>query len=201
MSGEVLLPPVHVQTSAIIFPNMLSVFSQKFIRKVNMEEMLSFFNLELNDLHRKLFRYFDEDDSGQLNFAEFTCTIWNFLTAKKLGIIFFNMVSMKLYECLYTMFILFTYHEECINYDDWRVLTTIFISRLIQKQYFLQGDLHGNGVLRNKEMKELMQVVHSLKSLEQNKLMNAEYEKMKNGEYYCIHSNVHSFILFSFGNG
>ena len=63
-----------------------------------MEEMLSYFRLELNPLHRKLFQYFDEDGSEQLNFAEFTCTVWNFLTAKKLGMIFFNMVSMNAHD-------------------------------------------------------------------------------------------------------
>ena len=38
-------------------------------------EMYAYFGLEDNGLHRKLFGFFDEDDSGQLNFAEFGVSI------------------------------------------------------------------------------------------------------------------------------
>lgn len=105
-----------------------------FSGEINMEEMLSYFKLEITPLTRRLFRYFDEDGSGQLNFAEFACTVWNFLTAKNLGIICFNM-----------------------------------------------ADLEGKGVIRNGELKELLEIVHSLPNLESNEGMMSEFNSLKNG--------------------
>ena len=36
-------------------------------------------------LQEKLFQFFDEDRSGELNFCEFACSIWNLLSTKKFG--------------------------------------------------------------------------------------------------------------------
>lgn len=43
-------------------------------------ELFHYFKVEENDLTTKLFRTFDIDDSGKLDFCEFTLNFWNYLT-------------------------------------------------------------------------------------------------------------------------
>ena len=83
---------VILEKSQYSSDNFFLCFIFIYLPQIDMSEMFSYFRLEDNILHRKLFSYFDEDGSGYLNFAEFTCTLWNFLTSKSLGLIFFNMV-------------------------------------------------------------------------------------------------------------
>ena len=93
MSGEVNNSFIDFDDNDSIFHNMKNVpLVSNTSLQIDMKEMFQYFHLEDHSLHRKLFSYFDEDESGHLNFAEFACTLWNFLTAKSLGLIFFNMV-------------------------------------------------------------------------------------------------------------
>jgi Ca2+-binding EF-hand superfamily protein len=43
-------------------------------------ELFRYFTVEENDLTTKLFKSFDIDNSGKLDFCEFTLNFWNFLT-------------------------------------------------------------------------------------------------------------------------
>lgn len=54
-----------------------------------------------------------------------------------------------------------------------------------------QADLHGKGVVKNQEMQDLLEIVHSLPSINSNKLMKAEFDKMKNGSYF-----IHGLLSF-----
>lgn len=132
---EIMKDTLHLQDHEInkLF-HYYCLIDKDLSGEIDMSEMFSYFRLEDNILHRKLFSYFDEDGSGYLNFAEFTCTLWNFLTSKSLGLIFFNM-----------------------------------------------ADIIGKGTLTNDELKALMEQVHNITDLEQNKLMWTEFVNVRKG--------------------
>jgi Ca2+-binding EF-hand superfamily protein len=46
-------------------------------------ELFSYFNIELGVFEKYIFTMFDEDKSGLLNFMEFACAMWNFLTLQE----------------------------------------------------------------------------------------------------------------------
>ena len=72
--------------------------------------MFQYFHLENHALHRSLFAYFDQDGSGYLNLAEFICTLWDLLTAKNLGLIFFNMVHLFIMHLQVKAYFIFYSH-------------------------------------------------------------------------------------------
>lgn len=55
--------------------------------------MFARWNLKDNSLHRKVFAFFDIDNSMELNFGEYALSLWNFLTMKNLGLAVFLMAD------------------------------------------------------------------------------------------------------------
>ena len=58
-------------------------------------ELLHYFEIEDTKFEHKLFGLFDEDASGEINFMEFVCSMWNMLTLHitELGSLVFLMFS------------------------------------------------------------------------------------------------------------
>lgn len=74
----VFLTPIHVRTLS------------GFVRPV---EMFTFFGADLESLESALFGVFDDAGSGRLDFVEFVCSMWNFLSARQedLAVFFYLM--------------------------------------------------------------------------------------------------------------
>ena len=52
-------------------------------------ELLEFLHLERTKFTKRIFRMFDEDGSGQIDFREFTVSLWNYCTLGKPALIMF----------------------------------------------------------------------------------------------------------------
>jgi len=150
-------------------------------KSINVDEFLEFLKIEKSKFNKRLFGIFDANSSGEVDFLEFVCAIWNISTweADKLSKLMFRIYDSDNSGCLDV--------EECTkmisdvfeNRDD-KTEEKILLESLMKKA--VPGMYKGERVIREKHFvkwekghKEVVHPLYCVYLLVRNKIMGSDY--------------------------